>query len=81
MSDESKSPDDSPTPPNYSAVVLLLRDIGSTTWRMFVPTIGLAGLGYWADQTYQLTPWLFLLGFVIGCIITGLLIKQQLRGI
>lgn len=79
MSDQSKKPDDSPTPPNNSAVVLLLRDIGDTTWRMFVPTIGLAILGYLLDQRYDTTPWLFILGFVIGCLITGLLIKRLFK--
>lgn len=81
MSDESKNSDDSPTPPNYSAVVLLLKDIGDTTWRMFLPTIGLAGIGYLVDERLSTTPWLFLLGFAIGCLITGLLIKNQLRKI
>jgi len=81
MSDESKKPDDSPAPPNVSAVVLLLRDIGDTTWRMFLPTIGLAIIGYIADERLATTPWLFLLGFVLGCIIAGILVKQQLRKI
>lgn len=78
MSDESKSPDDRPTPPKFSAVVLLLRDLGETTWRMFVPTVGLMTLGYWADSQLHTKPWLFALGVIVGGLIAGYLIRKQL---
>lgn len=64
------------TPRPKSTAVLLLSDIADTTWRMFVPTVGLAAFGFMLDQRLATTPWLFILGFIIGCLITGLLIKR-----
>lgn len=79
----SKPTRDAPdTPPHRSTVVLLLGDIGSATWRMFVPTIGLAFLGKLADDTTGTTaPWLMLFGASVGAIIAGVLIKRQLTTI
>ena len=76
----SKSPKD--TPPQRSTVILLLSDIGSTTWRMFLPTIGLALLGQIGDSMTGFTaPWLMLTGAFVGACLAGLLIKKQLTGI
>ncbi len=79
MSDVSDHKDQSPTPPNRSAVVLLLGDIADTTWRMFVPTVGGMSLGYFADQAMKTKPWLFIAGLGIGSIIAGVLITKQLK--
>lgn len=73
-SDEKSS---SNIPP--SAVNFMLLTIADTTWRMFVPTVGLMGLGYWADGQLGTWPWLFIAGVVVGFAIAGLLIMQQLR--
>jgi F0F1-type ATP synthase assembly protein I len=69
-----------PEPPkNTSTVILLLGTIGDTTWRMFVPTlIGIAG-GFFLDETLGTSPWFFAAGTITGCVIAGLLIKQQLK--
>lgn len=67
------------TPRPKSTAVLLLSDIADTTWRMFVPTVGLATLGFVLDQQLDTTPWLFILGFVLGCYITGVLIKRLFK--
>lgn len=64
------------TPRSKSTAVLLLSDIADTTWRMFVPTVGLAVLGFMLDRQYATTPWMFILGFGLGCLITGVLIKR-----
>ena len=79
----SKPTRDAPdTPPHRSTVVLLLGDIGSTTWRMFVPTVGLAFVGKVADDQLGTTaPWLMLLGASVGAIVAGLLIKRQLTNV
>lgn len=71
---------DTPEPPkDTSTVILLLGTIADTTWRMFVPTLtGIVG-GFFTDKALGTTPWLFALGTILGCIIAGLLIKQQLR--
>lgn len=65
--------------PTNSPVVLLLGTIGDTTWRMFVPTIGLMVAGYYSDQAFGTKPWLFITGAVIGFAIAGMLIKQLLH--
>ena len=61
-----------------SDALYLIGTMADTTWRMFVPTIGLAFLGNLLDRQMQMKPWLMLLGFTIGACIAGLLIKRQL---
>lgn len=68
---------ESPRP--KSTAVLLLGDIADTTWRMFVPTIGFAALGFMLDGQMGTTHWLLALGFVLGCLITALLIKRLFK--
>ena len=56
-------------PPRKSSMVEVMRamgpymDIGLT---FVVTTGGGAWLGYWADRRFGTTPWLFLLGAVLG---------------
>jgi hypothetical protein len=68
-----------PVPPDQSTVVLLLGDIGDTTWRMFVPTVGLTVLGLLADKWLHTTPWLMSAGIVIGAGIAYLLVRRQIK--
>lgn len=74
-----KNSDDTPTPPDKSTVILLLGTIGDTTWRMFVPTIGLTVAGVYADKSFGTKPWLSAIGVVLGAVIAGLLVKRQLQ--
>lgn len=46
---------------------------------MFVPTIGLALLGYWLDKQWHTAPWAMLLGLIIGSVLAGLLVRRQLK--
>ena len=78
MSTSQSSRDETPPPPEKSTVVLLLVDIADTTWRMFVPTIGAIALGFWADSSWGTTPWLTIIGIIVGIAITAFLVKQQL---
>ncbi len=71
--------DDKPTPPKRSAVVLLLGDLGDTTWRMFVPTIGLLLAGVYIDDHMGTKPWGLVAGVIVGACIAGYLIKKQLQ--
>ncbi len=80
MGTSSQKPGDSETPPtNKSSVVLLLGDLGDTTWRMFVPTIGLLLAGVYVDDHMGTKPWGLIVGIGIGTVIAGFLIKKQLR--
>lgn len=78
----STSPNDkgeSATPPDRSTVLLLLGTIGDTTWRMFVPTIGLAVVGIYADKALGTKPWMSIVGVILGATIAGLLVARQLK--
>ena len=75
----NKNSDDTPTPPDKTTVILLLGTIGDTTWRMFVPTIGLTVAGVYADKALGTKPWLTTIGIVLGVIIAGLLVKRLLQ--
>jgi hypothetical protein len=66
-------------PPKQTTVILLLTDIADTTWRMFLPTIGLGALGFWADTSWDTEPWLAILGVIIGAMLSAALIRQQLE--
>ena len=79
MSTSSDNSGDSPKPPEKSTVILLISDIGDVTWRMFVPTVGLALVGMYADRQYETGPWIMLVGASIGAVIAGFLIKKQLQ--
>lgn len=76
----SPNDDDNKTvPPDTSTVVLLLGTIGDTTWRMFVPTIGLTILGLVADKLLGTTPWLMAGGIILGALGATVLVRRQLK--
>lgn len=68
-----------PVPPDRSTVVLLLSDIADTSWRMFVPTVGLTVLGLLADRWLHTTPWIMSAGIVLGALIAYLLVRRQIK--
>jgi len=71
--------DDKNVPPNSSTVILLLLTMADTTWRLFVPTVGLTVLGLVLDKQFATTPWLMIVGIVIGTVLAVLLVKLQLK--
>jgi len=80
MSESSaKDNEDTRQPPDKSTVVLLLSTAADTTWRMFVPIIGIALLGIWADHTFATKPWMTIIGIIIGVAIATVLVRQQLQ--
>lgn len=81
MATSPQQGDEPPVPPKSSTVILLLTTMGDTTWRMFVPTIGLFLLGFWADGQFETKPWMAVAGIVIGSLIAALLIRNQLRNV
>ena len=68
-----------PVPPEQSTVVLLLGTIGDTTWRMFVPTIGLTVLGLLADKQFHTTPWIMTTGIIAGALLAYALVRRQIK--
>lgn len=77
MSKVHKS-DDS-TVPSRSPVISIVTTIGDTTWRMFVPTIGLLLIGRSIDDEFGAKPLGMVLGIVTGSIIAGILVMRQLN--
>lgn len=68
-------------PPKQSTVLLLLGTIADTTWRMFVPIVGLLMLGLWVDKTFDTLPWAMIILTVIGVAVAAELIRRQLRNV
>jgi len=81
MSTSSDKHDTPIPPPDSSTVILLLGTIADTTWRMFVPTLGFAALGLWADVSWNTGPLWSLTGVFTGIVIAGLLVRQQFKKI
>ena len=79
MSSLQNDSDKKPTPPDTSTVILLLGTIGDTTWRMFVPTIGLTVLGLLIDKQFHSTPWVMSIGIVLGIILATILVRRQIK--
>ena len=82
-----RAPNDTPSgtpsepPKTNSTVLLLLGTIGDTTWRMFVPVIGMLMLGVWVDTTYATLPWATILLTVMGIAIATELVRRQLNNV
>jgi len=79
MSTSPNNGDDKNVPPNSSTVILLLLTMADTTWRLFVPTVGLTVLGLVLDKQFATTPWLMIAGIVLGAGLAVLLVKLQLK--
>jgi ATP synthase protein I len=77
--DVSHNSDGEHTPPSRSAVFLLFGTIGDTTWRMFVPTVGLTVLGLLVDKWFHTTPWIMSGGIVLGVYFAYVLVMRQIR--
>lgn len=73
------SEEQTPSPTQKSATILLLRDMADTSWRMFVPIIGIMLLGLYGDVLLHTKPILLLVGLGIGVVVSALLVKRQLK--
>lgn len=78
--DTSSGTPDEP-PKNTSTVLLLLGTIADTTWRMFVPIVGLMMLGLWIDKSYGTLPWALIALTIAGVAIAAELIRRQLMNV
>jgi hypothetical protein len=79
MSTSPNNRDDKGVPPKSSTVILLLLTMGDTTWRMFVPIIGLMMVGLLADQQLHTKPWIMVIGMAAGVYLAAVLIKRQFK--
>ena len=60
---------------------MVMGTIGDTTWRMFVPSVGLTLLGVWADARFGTKPWLMFIGIVAGFAGAALLVRRQMASV
>ncbi len=78
MADHSTTTPVAGTARSSSAVAPILLDMADTTWRMFVPTIGLLLLGRHYDLRFGTKPWLMLAGALVGALVAAFLIRRQM---
>lgn len=64
---------------DVDATAIMMQTIIGTTWRMFVPSIGLMLVGLWADLMLHTKPWLMFVGIIVGLAASAGLIYQQIR--
>ena len=77
---QSETPDSAPgSKRNQSAAIRLIIDMANTTWRMFVPIVGLLLFGRYLDTMTGTKPLLMLVGAACGTLVAALLIKSQLK--
>ena len=62
-------------------MTLLTKTIIGTTWRMFLPTIGLTLLGLWLDNVSGMKMRWLLAGIISGAIISVILVALQIAKI
>lgn len=78
MADTSATTPGSQEARSKSVALPVLLDMADTTWRMFVPTIGLLLVGRHFDVKFSMKPWLMLAGVAVGALIAAVLIKNQM---
>jgi hypothetical protein len=79
MSTSPNKGDGKNVPPDSSTVILLLLTLADTTWRLFVPSVGLTIAGLLLDKQFGTKPWLMITGVILGVLIAILLIRMQLK--
>jgi uncharacterized membrane protein YccC len=78
MATSPQKGDDHQLPPKKSTVLLLLT-IADTTWRLFIPIIGLTVAGLLLDKQFGTKPWLMIISILVGVGIAVLLVRMQLK--
>ncbi len=71
--------DENRLPPSSSTVILMLATIGDTTWRLFVPSVGLTIAGLLLDKQFHSSPWLLTAGVVLGAALAIWLVRLQMK--
>lgn len=73
--DTSPGPNKSHSSGVASSIIL---DMADTTWRMFVPTVGLLLVGRVVDKHFGTKPWYMIAGITLGSILAAVLVRRQL---
>lgn len=76
---EAPTPTDREAPRQDFTVLAVLTDMADTTWRVFVPCLGLLLLGRYLDVRFGTFPGLMLAGTALGALIAWRLIRRQLN--
>jgi hypothetical protein len=63
------------------SATLLMKTMVGTTWRVFLPTIGLTLLGLWLDNVINMKPWLMVAGISLGFAVSFSLVWLQVAKI
>lgn len=79
MGTREQPANDSAKVPNRSTALLLFSTLVDTTWRLFVPPIGLTVLGVIGDNHWSTKPWLTVIGVIAGTVLAFVLTFQQLK--
>ena len=66
---------------NLRTALILWGTLADTSWRMFVPVLGLTLVGYLLDGSFQTRPVLMFIGMGLGVVSAVLLIVQQYKGV
>lgn len=84
MPKNAKADSASAQPAKYTknkVAVVLMGTFIDTTWRMFLPTIGLMLIGMWIDNMLGTKYIFMILLFISGCLLAALLVRKQLKKI
>lgn len=77
MPTDAQQPTSDDKLPSKRTALLVFGTIADTTWRMFVPSVGGALLGVWADNSFNTKPWFTVVGVTLGfAIVVGLVWLQ-----
>lgn len=61
------------------SLMIVFGTVASTTWRMFVPVMGLTLVGYLLDKVFATLPLYVFVGLGLGIVIATLLVVVQYK--
>ena len=79
LPDTTEGVDRSDQAQSSPGALFIIATMADTTWRMFIPTIGLMWLGYTLDGQWHTKPLLLLIGAGVGGLIAAILVRMQFR--
>ena len=67
--------------PDLAVTKIMLGTLASTSFRIFVPVLGLFGIGALIDFTFDFKPYGMIIGTAVGAVIAIVLVYLQIRSI